>query len=119
MNSKLAVGWPVPSVIRPSLFCKVRQVVCPVIFLHPAGINHMGQIVLRVSQNKCRVTDFIRSIGADCRFFGGRKIRGNLSCIDRRLASGQTDKAFIEMIEPRSAAPGGYPGRDRWSRIRP
>lgn len=48
MNSKLAVGWPVPSAIRPSLFCEVGQVVRPVVFLHAARINHVCQIVLRV-----------------------------------------------------------------------
>lgn len=42
------VRRPDSSAIRPGLSCEVRQVVGPVIFLHAAGVNHVGQIVFRV-----------------------------------------------------------------------
>ncbi len=60
------VRHAVTLVVRPCLVGKIRQIVHPIFLLHSHGIDHMGQIVLGVRQNKCRVTYFISSTGAHC-----------------------------------------------------
>jgi len=111
---KCLEGDPAALAIRPFLCCKIREVVSPVVLFHPAGVNHVGQIVFRVGEYKSRVAHFVSSIGAHGRLLGGRKVRGNLCRSDFRFASRQAYETFIKVIEPRAqhlrAVPFGIGG---------
>jgi hypothetical protein len=37
----------------------------PIIFLLTTWVNHMGQVVFRIGQDECRVTDFIGPVGTN------------------------------------------------------
>jgi len=54
------------SFVRPGLGHKSRQVVHEILLFHPDGVNQVGEVVLGVGQNECRVADFIGPIGAYC-----------------------------------------------------
>ena len=51
---------------RPCLLGKIRQIVHPIFLLHTHRIDHMGQIVFCIRQNKGRVTYFVTPTGAHC-----------------------------------------------------
>ena len=61
----------------------------------------MGEIVFGEGEDKCRVDDFVIPIVGDS-FCGGKNRHGPFGCLDRGLASRQTDETLIKIIEPRA-----------------
>ncbi len=94
------------SMARPGLFDKLGQILCPVLLTHAARIDHVGQIVFRVGENKISVSNSIVSGTAPC-FSSRRYPRSLLGCLDGGLASCKADKALIKMIQPRADYFGG------------
>ncbi len=75
---------------------------------HPARIDHMSQIIFGIGQYERRVTHFIVFVGVH-RFAGRRDVCCTLSCRDGGFTTHQTDKPFIEMIQPSTQYSGAIP----------
>jgi hypothetical protein len=85
--------------VRPSLLDQKRQVVYPIASTDPARIDHVGQIVFRVRENKIGVRNCIVHFG-EPGFPGRRSPRRLLGCFDGGFGSRQTNKAIVKLIEP-------------------
>jgi hypothetical protein len=95
---------------RPSLFDEEGQILCPVLGVYTAGIDHVSQIIFRISQYKRCVIDSITASGM-WRFVGRSDECRTLGSSDRGLTTCQADKTFIEIIQPDTKYGGFIPGR--------
>ena len=74
----------------PSLSCELRQVVHPVSLTHASGINHMREIVFRVSQHESSMSVWITP--------GQRDVSRHLRRFDSSFGAGQANEVLIKMI---------------------
>ena len=82
---------------------------CPVLGGYTARIDYMSQIIFGIGQYKSRVIHSIILAGMR-RFAGGSEVRSALGGGNGSLATGQTDKACVEIIQPVSQYGGAVPG---------
>src|SRR5438132_1624771 len=81
--------------------CIVRKIVGPILSSDSAGVYQVREVVFGVRDYDVRVADGV-VVAAPHRLSGGRQPGRSLCRVDGRLAAGQTDKAFVEAIEPRA-----------------
>ena len=98
---------------RPSLLNQKGQVVYPIVFTDPARIDHVGQIVFGVRENKIGVRNRIVAVTRPC-FVGRRNPRSLLNRLESSFGSREADKMFIEIVEPPAQFRPACPVRDRW-----
>jgi hypothetical protein len=88
---------PLPaSAARPRLRDEEGQILGPVLGGHPAGVDHVSQIIFCIGQHKSRVVHSIILAGTR-RFAGWSEVCGALGCGGGGLTTGQTDKARVEI----------------------
>ena len=73
----------------------------PILSSDSAGVYQVREVVFGVRDYDVRVADGV-VVAAPHRLSGGRRPGRSLCRVDGRLAAGQTDKAFVEAIEPRA-----------------
>jgi hypothetical protein len=76
--------------VRPSFCCEPRQVVSPVSFTNANRVDHVCEVVGRVSQDKRSVPVWTS--------LGERNVSRCLHCIEISLGASESNQAPVKMI---------------------